>query len=197
MNLSEIKFACLDTETTGLSPLEGGRVCEVAVSVSKGGVPLEEFSTLLNPGMPMHPDVIAIHGITNEMVKNAPLFADIVPQLLYLLDGAVIVAHNADFDLGFLQAEFGWCGLKMPACPVVDTLKLARKSGKFVKNNLGCIAADLGINSQGWHRAMADTKMAEQIFYYFLTILSKEGVSELEHLQKFQYKRWSDLLQKV
>lgn len=197
MKLSEIKFACLDTETTGLSPATGGKVCEVAVSVTKGGAPMEEFSTLLNPGMPMGPEVIAIHGITNEMVADAPVFADIAPQLLYLLDGAVIVAHNADFDMSFLQAEFDACGLKMPACPVLDTLKLARKSGKFTRNRLGCIAEELGINCQGWHRAMADTKMAEQILYYFLTILSKEGVSELEQLQRFQYKRWSDLLQKV
>lgn len=197
MKLSEIKFACLDTETTGLSPQTGGKVCEVAVSVSRGGLPVEDFTTLLNPGMPMGPEVIAIHGITNEMVASAPSFADIAPRLLYLLDGAVIVAHNADFDMSFLQAEFASCGLKMPPCPVVDTLKLARKSGRFAKNNLGCVAADLGINCQGWHRAMADTKMAEQIFYYFLTILSKEGVTELEQLERFQYKRWSDLLQNI
>lgn len=197
MKLSEIKFACLDTETTGLSPQMGGKVCEVAVSVTRGGQVIEEFTTLLNPGKPMGPEVISIHGITNEMVADAPSFADIVPQLLYLLDGAVVVAHNADFDMNFLQAEFASCGLKMPNVPVLDTLKLARKSGKFAKNNLGCVAADLGINCQGWHRAMADTKMAEQIFYYFLTILSKEGVTELEQLQQFQYKRWPDLLHKV
>ena len=81
MELSKIKFACLDTETTGLSPDDGGRICELAVSVSQGGRPVEEFSTLLNPGMPMHPEVIAIHGITNEMVASAPKFADILPKL--------------------------------------------------------------------------------------------------------------------
>ena len=77
---------------------------------------------------------------------------------------------------------------------MIDTLKLARKSGKFAKNNLGCIAADLGINCAGWHRAMADTKMAEQIFYYFLTELNKHGVSTLEQLSSFQQKRWKDLI---
>ena len=194
MQLSEIKFACLDTETTGLSPLEGGKICEIAVSVSQGGRVVEEFSSLVNPGMPMHPDVVAIHGITNEMVASAPQFADILPKLLALLDDCVIVAHNADFDVGFLKSEFAQCGMKFPPYPVLDTLKLARKSGRFAKNNLGCIAADLGINPQGWHRAMADTKMAEQIFYYFLTILSKHGVHTLEQLEPFQYKRWKDLI---
>ena len=194
MELSKIKFACLDTETTGLSPDDGGRICELAVSVSQGGRPVEEFSTLLNPGMPMHPEVIAIHGITNEMVASAPKFADILPKLLGLLDDCVIVAHNADFDVNFLRSEFPQCGMRFPPYPVIDTLKLARKSGKFAKNNLGCIAADLGINCAGWHRAMADTKMAEQIFYYFLTELNKHGVSTLEQLSSFQQKRWKDLI---
>ena len=194
MNLQEVKFACLDTETTGLCPKEGGKICEIVVSVTQNGAPVEEFSTLLNPGIPMSPAVVAIHGITNEMVSGAPAFADIAPRLLAVLDGCVLVAHNADFDIGFLRSEFAQCGMRFPPYPVVDTLKLARKSGRFAKNNLGCIAADLGINTQGWHRAMADTKMAEQIFYYFLTILSKHGVSTLEQLNEFQCKRWKDLI---
>lgn len=142
----------------------------------------------------MHPEVIAIHGITNEMVASAPKFADILPKLLGLLDDCVIVAHNADFDVNFLRSEFAQCGMRFPPYPVIDTLKLARKSGKFAKNNLGCIATDLGINCTGWHRAMADTKMAEQIFYYFLTELNKHGVSTLEQLSSFQQKRWKDLI---
>ena len=75
--LRDVKFACLDTETTGLSPEGGGKICEIAVSVSRGGQPLDQYTTLINPGMPMHPDVIAIHGITNEMVKGAPSFAEV------------------------------------------------------------------------------------------------------------------------
>ena len=194
MNLNEIRFACLDTETTGLSPETGGKICEIAVSVSQGGRVVDEFSTLLNPGMPMSPEVIAIHGITNEMVKDAPFFADVLPRLLGLLDNCVIVAHNADFDVSFLRAEFAACGMRFPPYPVIDTLKLARKSGKFARNRLGLIAEELGISCQGWHRAMADTKMAEQIFYYFLTILSKEGVTTLEQLNQFQCKRWKDVI---
>lgn len=184
----------MDTETTGLSPETGGKICEIAVSVSQGGRVVDEFSTLLNPAIPISPEVTAIHGITNEMVKDAPLFADVLPRLLSLLDNSVIVAHNADFDISFIRAEFAACGMRFPPYPVIDTLKLARKSGKFARNRLGLIAEELGISCQGWHRAMADTKMAEQIFYYFLTILSKEGVTTLEQLNQFQTKRWKDLI---
>lgn len=194
MKLSEIKFACLDTETTGLSPESGGKICEIAVSVSCNGRVIEEFATLVNPEIPISPDVVAIHGITNEMVSTAPVFAEILPRLLGMLDNCVIVAHNADFDLSFLRAEFESCGVHLPPYPVIDTLKLARKSGRFQRNRLGFIAEELGLSCQGWHRAMADTKMAEQIFYYFLTILSKQGVGTLEELNQFQSKRWKDLI---
>ena len=194
MELADLKFACLDTETTGLSPSDGGKVCEVAVSVSQNGRVVEEFSSLINPQIPISPAVVAIHGITNQMVASAPVFSDIVARLTGMLDGCVIVAHNADFDLTFLRAEFEACGMRLPECPVVDTLKLARKSGKFACNRLGSIAQELGINCAGWHRAMADTKMAEQILYYFLTTLSKHGVHTLEQLNQFQQKRWPDLI---
>lgn len=196
MLLSEAKFACLDTETTGLSPEGGGKICEIAVSVTRAGEQVDRFTTLINPGMPMHPDVVAIHGITNEMVKDAPKFNEVLPKLLGVLDNCVLVAHNADFDIGFLQEEFNQCGMHFPKFPVIDTLKLARKSGRFEKNRLGFIAQQLGISCQGWHRAMADTKMAEQIFYYFLQDLRKYHVDTLEQLSQFQYKKWKDLLGK-
>ena len=190
--LSLLKFACLDTETTGLYATQGGKICELAVSVSQGGKVIEEFSTLLNPGVPMLPEVIAIHGITNEMVKNAPTFADILPRVISLFDGCVLVAHNADFDLSFLKAEFEACGLNFPPYPVIDTLKLARKSGLFSSNRLGNIAQTLGISCEGWHRAMADTKMGEKIFYYFLNTLHQQGVHTLEQLALFEQKRWKE-----
>lgn len=192
--LTEVKFACLDTETTGLSPQGGGKICEIAVSVSCNGRKLEEFTTLLNPGMPMHPDVIAIHGITNEMVKDAPSFGDILPRLLTLLDGCVLVAHNAEFDLSFLRCETQSCGLRLPDYPVVDTLKLARKNGRFHRNNLGVIAAALGINAEGAHRAMADVRMTEKILYNFLHEFVRCGVCSLEELQQYQFKRHSTVV---
>ena len=187
--LRETKFAVLDTETTGLSAATGGKICELAVSVSRNGQKIEEFSTLLNPQIPMHPEVIAIHGITNEMVKNAPVFADIVPQLLDLLDGCVLVAHNADFDLGFLHGEMAQCGLRLPNYPVLDTLKLARKNGCFARNNLGMIAASLGIDAAGAHRALADVRMTEKVLYHFLQDFMRAGVNTLEEVQNCQFKK--------
>ena len=189
MKIEEVKFAVLDTETTGLSPAGGGKICEIAVSVSQNGQTLQEFSTLLNPGMPMHPDVIAIHGITNEMVATAPTFAQILPELFALLDGCVLVAHNADFDLSFLKEEMEHCGLHLPQYPVIDTLKLARKNGCFARNNLGTIATSLGIDAAGAHRAMADVRMTQKVLYCFLQDFAQGGVCSLEEVQQCQFKR--------
>lgn len=191
--INNLKFACFDTETTGLDPKQGGKICEIAVSVSQDGKLLNEYSTLINPEMTIAPDVTAIHGITNEMVKEAPTFRQVTPKLLEVFDGCVIVAHNARFDMKFLESEFEQCGLVFPPHPVVDTLKLAQKSGLFAHNNLGIVAQAIGINNQGWHRAMADTKMCEQILYHFLTMLMDSGISTLEQLQNCQFKKWKDL----
>ena len=193
MEIKDLKFACFDTETTGLSPEGGGRICEIAVCVSQGGKPLEQFSTLVNPQCPIHPDVVAIHGITSEMAAAAPTFKQILPQLQGLFDGAVLVAHNADFDIGFLKNEFALAGVAYPDYPVLDTLKMARKSRLFVKNNLGLIAQEIGISADGWHRAMADTKMLEKILYHLLNVLCARGARTWPELERSQFVRWSDL----
>ena len=192
--LENVKFACLDTETTGLSPVGGGKICEIAVSVTQNGQPIERFSSLINPHIPMHPSVIAVHGITNEMVAGAPAFEDILPKLWNILEGCVLVAHNAEFDLNFLRAEFQNCGMRFPEYPVLDTLKLARKNGCFERNNLGVVAQTLGICAEGAHRAMADVLMTEKILYRFLQDFINGGVNSLEDVQACQFKRHESIV---
>ena len=193
MEIADLKFACFDTETTGLSPDTGGKICEIAVCVSQGGKVLEQFSTIINPECPIHPEVVAIHGISNEMVIGQPTFKQVLPRLEQLFDGCILVAHNADFDISFLKSEFMQAGECYPDYPVLDTLKMARKSKLFAKNNLGLIAQEIGISAQGWHRAMADSKMLEQILYYFLKRLGDRGVHTWDELEKSQFVRWNDL----
>jgi len=193
MHITDLKFACLDTETTGLTPTQGGRVCEVAVSISQNGKLIEEFSTLINPQTPIPANVTAIHGITDEMVKNAPVFADIAPKLSTMLDGCVVVAHNADFDMLFLRSEFENCGLKLQPLAVLDTLKMARCSKQFSSHRLGAVINEMGLDCRGWHRAMADTKMVEQVLARFLSQLENDGVNTLTRLDEFQHKNWNTI----
>lgn len=187
--LENARFVCLDTETTGLSPQEGGRVCEIALLASARGQRLGSYCALINPQTVISPEVIKIHGITNEMVAGSPVFGDIAPALIDYMQGGVLVCHNADFDVSFLEAEFANIGLKMPQCIVLDTLKFARCHGSFSRNRLGIVARELGISSEGWHRAMADTVMTEKIFYYFLNKFRRAGAKTVGDLCALQTRK--------
>ena len=189
MYINEAKFVCLDTETTGLSFPRGGRICEVALLASKNGQRINEYSTLINPEMYITPDITAIHGITNEMVANAPHFKDIALTLAEHLEGSVLICHNVDFDVPFLRYEFENIGLKLPDLTTLDTLKFARTHGCFSRNRLGIIAQELGFSCEGWHRAMADTVMAEKIFYHFLKYFTQAGAKTVEDLVELQTKK--------
>lgn len=188
-DIENATFICLDTETTGLSCNEGGRICEVALLASRGAARVGSFTTLLNPQVFIAPEISAIHGITNEMVKNSPTFKDISIKLQEMLEGCVLICHNADFDVSFLSYEFANCGLKMPNITILDTLKYARCHGAFSRNRLGIIAQELGFSAQGWHRAMADTIMTEKIFYRFLQEFKNHGAKTVKDLFDLQTKK--------
>ncbi|MDT8286472.1 MAG: 3'-5' exonuclease [Elusimicrobiales bacterium] len=181
--LDEAVFSFLDVETTGLSPLSA-RVCEVAAVSFRGAERLGTLAELVNPGGPIPPVCSAIHGITDEMVRDSPSFAGVAPRLLAMLENTVIVGHNADFDIRFLRAECGRVGLRFPGLPVVDTLSIARKNWKFQSNRLGNIAAELNISSEGWHRALADVETTRRIFDHFVGALRSAGTVTVGDLWK-------------
>ncbi|WP_424245130.1 DNA polymerase III epsilon subunit family exonuclease [Elusimicrobium posterum] len=188
-HITKARFAFVDTETTGMSPLRGDKLCEVAVVVSQGGDTVEEFSSIINPLKIIPQEVINIHGITNEMARTSPTFAQIAPRLAVALTDSVLVCHNADFDVPFLAAEFATCGLSLPRTVVLDTLKFARKNGTFKKNRLGAIVEELGFSNEGWHRALADAKMTEKVFYHFLEKFIKAGAQTVGDLEEFQIRK--------
>ncbi|MEU6206192.1 exonuclease domain-containing protein [Micromonospora musae] len=120
-----LTFAVLDLETTGLYPNKGSRVCEVAVVRMRGdGVVLDEYSTLVNPGLRITND--DLHGITNADVAHAPTFQEIAGDVLVYLSDAIVVGHNLDFEEGFLTAEFGRLGIPLQSMPGLCTLVTAR-----------------------------------------------------------------------
>lgn len=180
--LSEAVFAYLDTETTGLSAKSGGRVCEVAVVSVQGGREVGRLSTLIDPQTPVQWGALAVHGITNAMLRGQPKFAEVADDLASRLEGTVLVAHNASFDVNFLTAEFARLGRPMPAVTVLCTLRLARRHFKFPSNRLGVIAEALGIKMDGAHRAHADAMALRGIFENFLVEFDKRGVKTLEEL---------------
>jgi DNA polymerase III epsilon subunit family exonuclease len=181
--IEDAVFTFLDVETTGLSP-RTARVCEVAAISFRGADRVSTLAELINPGQPIPPEVSRIHGITDAMVKDCPQFGGVAPRLLAMLEGSVIVAHNAEFDLGFLGMEFERVGLKFPQLPVLDTLILARKHWKFQSNRLGNIAKELNISNENWHRALSDVEMTRKIFDHFIAAFRAAGAATVADLIK-------------
>lgn len=181
LNIEEAVFTFVDVETTGLSP-RAARVCEVAAISFRGPDRVGTLAELVNPGLPIPAEVSKIHGITDAMVKDSPSFGGVAPRLLAMLENSVIVAHNAEFDLGFLKAECDRVGLRFPKLHVVDTLAIARKGWKFQSNRLGKIAEELNISNGGWHRALADVEMTRKIFDHFIAAFKSAGARTVADL---------------
>jgi DNA polymerase-3 subunit epsilon len=186
-SLDRVTFAVVDVETTGLSPAYGHRVCEVACLRVRGGEVLDGFEALVNPRRAVSPGAFAVNGITREMLRGAPSFAEIAPALLDVTAEAVLVAHNAPFDLGFLAAEWEIARLPLPEHHAIDTLTLARRTYRFPRNSLVAVAAALGVPVSAAHRAMGDVETTFGVLQHVLRDLAqRRGVSTLGQLLDVQ-----------
>jgi DNA polymerase III epsilon subunit family exonuclease len=151
----------LDLETTGLSPRYGARICEISLVQISDGKIREHFTTLVNPEHDIPQMTTELTGITNRMVRKAPTFRKIIPEVKQILaSGKPILAHNARFDLSFLNFECAFCGEESPSNPVIDTLKIARRHFFFYDNSLGGILERFGISCGALHRAYQDAVAA-------------------------------------
>jgi DNA polymerase III epsilon subunit family exonuclease len=184
--LHGLTFAVVDVETTGLSARLGDRICEVAVVLGRDGQIVDQFQTLVNPGRPISRGASAVNGITNAMVLDAPPFRSVASAVKEVLDGTVLVAHNASFDLSFISAEMRSAGYDPPANPVIDTLGLARRCYTFRSNKLGDVARALGIRVHGLHRALADATITWHVLNRFLSKLREDGVQTLNDVIRTQ-----------
>ncbi|MCL2723671.1 MAG: 3'-5' exonuclease [Polyangiaceae bacterium] len=168
----EIEIALLDVETTGRDA-SVDRVVEVGVVVGRGGEILRKDNWLINPGIPIPPEVSAIHHITNEMVKDAPRFEDVAAEIAGALRGAVPAAYNAPFDRAFMMSEFSRAqadtssiGALARDVEWIDPLIWARHIQADEKSRaLGDVAARLGVSLENAHRAEDDAAAALRVLY--------------------------------
>ncbi len=180
--LAEAPLAVLDVETTGLSARGGDRVIEIGVVLTSGLEEVDHFEQLIDPGRPLDPRATAVNGITAQMVRGQPRFSEILPRLERLLDGRVLVAHNASFDLGFLREEYRRAGTRLPERPVLDTCRMARSHFSFPSNSLGALTRRFGISSRGAHRALADARMTLALLGALASLLESRGLRTLAQL---------------
>lgn len=197
IDINTYSFAFLDVETTGLSAWFGDRICEIGIERVHRNEIQDSLSTLINPQRGISPGAARVNGLTDDDVRDAPLFAKIAERTESLLADAVIVCHNAPFDLGFIDNEFSRLGKNFLAPQVIDTLELARQYFYFHSNSLGSIAQELAIPTPNAHRALGDVITTRRILQHFLRELSKEGFTHLDDLisgYSSQYRSPEDIL---
>ena len=169
-----------DTETTGLDPLHGDRIIEIAVLELINDLPTgESFHHLIDPERDVPADSTRIHGFTNAHVQGKPKFAEIAAGLLAFIGDDKLVAHNAPFDFGFLDAEFGRAGLpKLDRARMVDTLILAKTRFPGMPNSLDalCRRFNIDLSARTSHNALLDCKLLADV-YVELTGGRQRGLS--------------------
>ena len=181
-----VPLVFVDVETTGLSPAQGDRVCEVGLLRVCGEREEESFETLVNPGRPISAEASAVNGITDSMVRDAPPFSQVADHVMKILKGSILVAHNAPFDLGFLRNELLLAGHSLPPFQVVDPLELARRCFSFPSNSLQEICRALRIEVCGQHRALADCRTTWKVLIYFLKVWEIRGAMSLGQILELQ-----------
>jgi DNA polymerase III epsilon subunit family exonuclease len=185
--LEELDFVVVDVEATG-AKTPPNRIIELgAYRISRGRI-VDKFLTLVNPEIPIPRFVIALTGISNDMVRQAPVFAEVAPRWLEFVEDAVLIAHNAPFDTSFLNHEISrvYPGHRMINTHLC-TVKLARHTVPGLLNyRLDTVADHFSIPIFHRHRAGSDALATAEVFLHLLTRLKDRGVIDLAGARQFQ-----------
>jgi DNA polymerase-3 subunit epsilon len=167
--LREIVF---DTETTGLDALNGDRLIELGCIEIVNRIPTgREFHRYLNPERQVHPDAVAVHGLTDQFLADKPRFAEVVDEFLAFIADVPLVAHNAMFDHGFINAELERASRPtIPASRMVDTLALARRRHPAGPNTLDALCKRYGVDlsQRTKHGALLDSLLLASVYVELL-----------------------------
>lgn len=153
------EYVVLDVETTGLNP-NSCKIIELAMLRKANGEVADTYSRLFNPGEPLPPKIVQMTGITDEMLADAPEITSALEEIDSFIGGRPIVAHNARFDVCFLEAAMG----ETQKYDYIDTVALARRAyPEMVNHKLGTLTEALGIENLQKHRAMSDAEAADKL----------------------------------
>ena len=182
------RFVVFDLETTGRSS-GYDKITEIGAVKIENGEITDRFSTFVNPQRPIPKNIVELTSITDEMVADAPKIEEILPEFLDFCKGCVLVAHNADFDTGFIKKAVSDCGLEY-GFKYLDTLTLARAMYPELSNHrLSTLIKHLNIPLLHHHRAVDDAKATADMFLKMLEELEKQGISDISELnEKFDIR---------
>jgi len=189
--LAQVTFIVLDLETTGASPQQGCGITEIGAIAVRGGEVLGEFSTFVNPQVPLPEYIINLTGITDEMLVDAPLISEVFPDFIEFIDrheDIHLVAHNAPFDIGFLKAAATSLALEWPKYEVIDTVKLARRvidRSEILNYKLGTLSQFFDTQALPNHRALDDVKTTVEVLHRLIERLAGFKVFSVTEFKKF------------
>ena len=174
-------YCVLDLETTGFSAVTE-KITEVGIMKIKNGEVIDKFSCFVNPEKPIPQRVVEVTNITNDMVKDAETIDKVFPKILEFIEGTVLVAHNAGFDIGFLKQNAKTLGYKFNYT-YIDTLQLAKNLfPEYKRYKLGKIAENLGIKVLVAHRALDDVDTTVKVFNVMLKMLKDRGAETVSDI---------------
>lgn len=178
MKWRDLTIVAFDTETSGKYPLSA-EICEIAGVKWRNGEIVDTFETLIKPTKTMSNEVIAIHGITNEMVENAPPIQEKIADFHRFVQDAVVVAHHSPFDLGFVSHEFEKVGLPLPTDPALCSSLLSRRLFPESENHrLQTLIRFFNLAQGAAHRALDDTKACLEVTLRCLAKTGEEATLE-------------------
>ncbi len=175
ISVAEITFTAFDFETTGLNPVSDG-IVEIGAVQFRSGEVVDTFQALTNPGIKISADAQAVSGLSNEQIATAPEVAVVLPDFLRFAGESVLIAHNAEFDMGFLRAALQTYSLPEIQNIIIDTQALAQKAFPRRRSySLQALAEHLGVEPGSAHRAHDDALTCMKIFNACVEQLSFMG----------------------
>ena len=188
--LEEATYVVVDLETTGLRP-GSSQICEIGAVRVRGLELEEEFETLVDPGVPLGPTISALTGLSDRALRGAPAPSVAVRRFLAFAGDAVLVAHNARFDLGFLDRETERLTGSRIASPVVDTVPLARRllAGRVPRASLAQLSWFLGTSVQPCHRALPDAQATAEVLLALIGLAQERGARTVADLAELDATR--------
>jgi DNA polymerase III epsilon subunit family exonuclease len=195
--LEDATYVVVDLETTGLRPGQSG-ICEIGAVRLRGFEVEAEFQTLVDPGLPIDAGASALTGLRNDHLRGAPGPGDAVRRFLAFADDAVLAAHNARFDLAFLDRETEQLTGSRIAAPVVDTVRLARNllAGRVSGFGLAQLAWFLGTAERPCHRALPDARATAELLLALIGLAQERGARTVSDLTALAATRTRRLLDK-
>jgi len=189
-DLTNCRFAFLDFETTGLSPWFGDRICEVGVVITEGKRIRDTYKTLVNPGRELSPAAANTNGLTDDMLASAPPFGTVADEVSARLKDAVVVCHNARFDLQFLDSEFQRMDRELQIPNLIDTFYIARERFDLPSNSLRALAEAFHVSMDSTRHALGDALLCRGVFFEMMKAIQPPDGNIEEFIGIYNSPTW-------